>query len=229
MRVLGLFNIAALVSSLMILAMAYVLVPDKLWTNEAIAALVIFALAVGFIFYIPSVLVKDHGENDAAQMASIGPLGVITGLTLLLTSGAFVLSLLEMNKFALALDIFAVGTFIVSALMLRVASSVIGDVTTQYSMPSNHIRWQSEIQGFSGIASDRKTKASLEKLAEKFRYAASDLPGGTPSDDNIDLAINTVGEALSTDSSSDVIDLIQRIDVLIAQRDVFLRSKRNKA
>ena len=86
MRVLGLFNLSALVSSLMILAIAYVLVPDKVWTNEAIAALIIFALAVGFIFYIPSALVKDNGDNDAAQMASIGPLGAITGWTLLITS-----------------------------------------------------------------------------------------------------------------------------------------------
>ena len=229
MRVLGLFNLSALVSSLMILAIAYVLVPDKVWTNEAIAALIIFALAVGFIFYIPSALVKDNGDNDAAQMASIGPLGAITGWTLLITSAAFVLALLGMNKAALALDIFAVGTFIVSALMLRAASSIISNVASQYSVPSNHIRWQGEIQGFRSIAIDSKTKTALEKLAEKFRYSASDVPGGTPSDDHIDSAINSIGAALSSDSSIDITNLIAKIDVLISQRDVFLRSKRNKA
>jgi len=229
MRLLGLFNLAAVILSLLVFAMAYVLVPDKAWTNEAITALVIFALAVGFIFYIPRSVVKDDGENDAAKMASLGPLGVITGWTLILTSAALIFALFGMSKFALALDIFAVGTFLVSVLMLRAASTVINNVATQYSAPSNHIRWQSEVQGFRGIAVDNNTKLSLEKLAEKFRYAASDVPGGTPCDEQINSAVNAIGEALIADSSVDLNNQIAMIDILVAQRDVFLRSKRNKA
>jgi len=77
MRSMGLFNLAALVASVMVLAIAAVLVPDKSWSNAAITAVVIFALAVGFVFYVPSMLVKSQSDSDAAQMASLGPLGVV--------------------------------------------------------------------------------------------------------------------------------------------------------
>jgi hypothetical protein len=229
MRLLGLFNIAALVSSLMVLSIACVLVPDKAWTNEAIAALLIFALAVFFIFYTPSVLIKNQSDNDAVQMASIGSLGAITGGNLLLTATAFVLALFGISRLAVVLDIFAIGTFIINCLMLRAASNVIGNVANKYSAPSNHIRWQSDIQGLSGMAIDSGTKLSLEKLAEKFRYAASDVPGGTPSDEKIDIAVNFIGENLSSLGYLDMTSQIERIDILIAQREIFLRAKRNKA
>lgn len=50
MQSIGLFNIAALILSLMIGAIAYVLVPNQAWTIEAVIALVMFALAVSTIF-----------------------------------------------------------------------------------------------------------------------------------------------------------------------------------
>ncbi|MBI5626712.1 MAG: hypothetical protein HY935_05875, partial [Nitrosomonadales bacterium] len=229
MRSMGMFNLAALVASAMVLTIAAVLVPDKSWSNVAITSVMFFALSVGFIFYVPSMLVKNQSGSDAAQMASLGPLGVITGWTLLLTAGAFVLALFGMDKLAWALDIFAVGTFIISGLMLRAATDVISNVTSQYSGPSKHIRWQGEVQGLSSIASDSKSKTSLEQLAEKLRYAASDVPGGSPQDSSINSEVLGISDQLSVNSAADVQSQISKIEMLIAQRDVFLRSARNKA
>lgn len=229
MRSVGLFNLSALIASVMVLAITYVLVPDKSWTNEAIASVIIFALAVGFIFYIPSVLVKNQSGSDASRMASLGPLGVVTGWTLLLTTGAFVLAILGMSKFALALNIFAVGSFIISGLVLRAALNVVSDTSAQYSAPSSHIKWQGDVQGFRGITSDSKSKAALDQLAEKFRYSASDVPGGSPNDSAIDSALSALGEQLSGDGNANIQSHIAGIEVLIAKRDVFLRSARNKA
>lgn len=229
MRSIGMFNLAALAASVMVLTIAAVLVPDKSWSNAAITSGVIFALSVGFIFYAPSMLVKSQSGSDAAQMASLGPLGVVTGWTLLLTAGAFVLAILGMDKLAWTLDIFAIGSFIISGLMLRAATNVIGNVATQYSAPSRHIGWQGEVQGSCSIASDAKSKASLEQLAEKLRYAASDVTGGTPQDSSIDSEVSAISDQLSADSAANVQSQISKIEILIAQRDVFLRSARNKA
>lgn len=229
MRSMGMFNLAALVASAMVLAIAAVLMPDKSWSNAAITSVVIFALSVGFAFYAPSVVAKKQCGIDAARMASLGPLGVVTGLMLLLTAGAFVFAILGMDKLAWAMDIFAIGSFIISALMLRAASDVIDSVAAQYSAPSKHIGWQGEIQGLCSIASDTKSKAALEQLAEKFRYAASDVPGGTPQDSSIDSEVSAISEQLSADSAANVQGRISKIETLIAQRDVFLRLARNKA
>jgi len=226
---MGMFNLAALVGSIMVLAIAAVLVPDKAWSTAAITSVAIFALAVGIVFYAPSVVVKSQSGSDAAQIASLGPLGVITGLTLLLTAGAFCIALFGMEMLALALDIFSIGSLIISGLMLRAALNVVGNVASQYSVPSKHTRWQGEIQSLRSIASDTESKSSLEQLAEKLRYAASDVPGGSPQDGQIDSEVRAISEQLSADSAANVQSKISKIEMLIAQRDVFLRSARNKS
>jgi len=227
---MGLFNLVAMIASLMVLAMFVVLSPDKSWGATLITSIVIFALSVGFVFYAPSVVSKKQGGSDAAKMASLGPLSVITGVLLLLTAGAFAFAIFGMDKLAWAIDILAIGIFIIGRLMLRAATDVIGNVAAQYSAPSKHIKWQGEIQNLSSITSDGSAKNLLEKLAEKLRYAASDMPGGSPQDSQIGEVINALGEQLSADSgSSNVQSHISKIEMLIAQRDGFLRTARSKA
>lgn len=227
MRAIGLINLAALFASIMVLAIAAVLIPEKSWSAVAITSAVIFALTVGLVFYIPTVVVKKQSGSDAAQIAMLGPLGVLTGCALLMTAVGFALALLGMDKAVYALDILAVGSFIISGLMLRAATNVIGDVDAQYAAPGKHIAWQGAIQGLHSIASDTQSKASLEQLAEKFRYAASDVVGGTPQDSSINDAVQGISDQLGADSAADVQSQISKIEMLIAQREAFLRSARN--
>ncbi|MDH2915613.1 MAG: hypothetical protein PXX77_01925, partial [Gallionella sp.] len=115
---------------------------------------------------------------------------------------------------------------IISWLMLRAATNVISDVTAQSSVPSKHLVWQGTIQGLLSVVSDPKSQASLERLAEKLRYAASDVPGGTPHDSSIDDAVQGISDQLNADSAADVQGQISKIEMLMAQRDVVLRSSR---
>lgn len=229
MRSMGFFSLAALVGSVMVLAIAAFLVPDKSWSNATITSTFIFALAVGFVFYAPSMLVKSQNGIDAAQIATLGPLGVVTGLTLLLTASAFVLAILRLDMLAWAIDILAIGSFIISVLLLSAAADVVSNVAAKYSVPSKHTGWQSEVQVLRSIASDAKSKAILEQLEEKLRYAASDVPGGSPQDSSIDSEVRSIGDQLRTNSSANLQSQIAKIEMLIAQRDVFMRTARNKA
>lgn len=229
MRSMGLFGLSAFIASAVILVVAYVLIPEKAWTNEAIAAIVIFALTGALFFYVPSVLVRESSGNDAARMASIGPLGVITGGTLITTAIAFVLAILGLSKLALALDIVSVGAFFIGILMLRAASNVIDQVATKYSTPSNHLKWQSEVQAIRGLASDKKAQKDLDQLSEKLRYSASDLPGGTPSDDDVQATLTQIEDAISTDGAADISSLVAAVNRHLSKREVFLRSARSKA
>lgn len=230
MRSIGLFNVAALILSLMIGAIAIVLVPEQAWTVEAGIALVLFALAVSIIFYSANLFVKEDRANDANKMASIGPIGMITGWTLLLTSAAFLIALLGLSKLALALDIFAFGTFLSSVVILRATLPIISDIAARNSAPSNHIRWQSEVKVLKTISLHDRSKLLLEQLAEKFRYAASDVPGEpAPSDELINDAISDLGEILRKDGSADITNIIIKIDAFLSQRDIYLHSLRNKS
>lgn len=229
MRSIGWVSLSALVASLMVLALAFVLVPDKTWSAAVITSVAFFAFSVAFVFYLPSVVLKNSGGNNAGQMASLGPLGFVTGGMLLLTAAGFVSALMGWDMIAWVMDIFAFGSFLISQFMLRANLRVVGNVASQYSGLSKHTVWQSEVQGLCGMATDVTTKSGLERLAEKLRYAASDVPSGSPQDNQVSSEIQTLANQLDSGSSAILQKNISKIEMLIAQRDVFLRSTRNKA
>lgn len=229
MRLIGWFNLAAVVAGLMVLVIAYYLVPDKSWTTAAITSIVLFALASGFIFYIPTIFTNRHQNRDAVPIASIGPLAFLTGIIPILTVVAFVLALTGNDNFAFATEVLAVGLFIICCLMLRAAADVVSNAESNHSVPSRHIGWQSDIQGISSIVTNQLTKKSLTNLSEKLRYAASDIPGGSPHDNQIDRTIDAIKNQLSSDANANVQELVTQISVFIEQRDIYLRTARNKA
>ena len=228
MRNFGLFNLSALVASAMVLGIAFVLVPDQSWTTELMVSVALFSVSVGFVMFSPTILSKTKGSTDASQMATIGPLSVIAGWLFMLTAAAAAFAIFGFGKIAIALDIFAVGTFIIGAITLRAAINVVADVSEKYSRPSSHVRWQQSIQGLAGLTADRKCAETLEKLAEKFRYAPSDVPGGTPHDSDLDSAINEIAQSVES-QTSDFAEKVKRIEALMVKRDMFLRTARNKA
>jgi len=229
MRLIGWFNLAAVVAGLMALAMAYYLVPDKAWSDAAITSIVVFSLSVGFIFYLPSLITKQQHGRDSIPIASIGPLGFLTGLIPIISAVAFILALKGMDNIAFAVNVFAVGFFIISWLMLRASADVISNVETTGTAPSKHISWQSEIQGLCCATSDNTLKNTLDKLAEKLRYAASDVPGGSTQDSQIENEIQSISDLLAVNKTTDVQAHISNVEMLLQQRDIYLRSARNKA
>lgn len=223
------FNLAAIVASLMVLIIAYILVPDKSWGAAVVISLVFFALASGFLLYIPSLLIKKQPERDATPLALIGPFGFFKVLMLLMTIGAFVLALNGKDNLAFAVDVFSLCFFIISWLMLRASADVIHNVETKKTTPSKHFGWQSDIQNLITITSNQSIKKSFTNLTEILRYAASDMPDGSPQDSLIDSTIEAVRGQLTNDVNANVQDQISKIEILIEQRNIYLRSARNKS
>lgn len=228
MRLIRWLNLSAVVACLMVLAIAFVLVPDKTWNAATTTSVTLFAFSVAFVFYLPLVALKDSNGSNAAHMASLGPLCFVTGGLLLLTAAGFVSALIGWDNIAWVMDIFAFGLFLISQFMLRAALEVVGNVASQYAGPSKHTVWQSEVHGLRAVAADPTTKSGLERLAEKLRFAASDIPGGSPQDYQVSSEIQTLADLLGSDSSAILQKNISKIEMLVAQRDVFLRSSRNK-
>ncbi len=228
MRNFGLFNISALVASAMVVGIAFVLVPEQSWTTELLISVALFSVSVGFVMFAPNILSTKKGNTDASQMATIGPLSVIAGWLFLLTAAAAAFAIFGFGKIAISLDIFAVGTFIIGSITLRAAINIVADIADNYSKPSSHVRWQQNVQGLVGLTSDRRYVDALEKLAEKFRYAPSDIPGGTPHDSDLDSAINEIAQSVEN-KSSDFEEKVKKIEVLMVKRDLFLRTARSKA
>lgn len=228
MRTYGLFNICALIASGIVLAITYILVPEQSWTAGTTASVIVFSLAVAFLFFNPSII-KRRDKNNAAQFAAIGPISVLSGWLLLFSAGAVILSLAGYDRLAVALDVFTVGICLIGLLALRSAMNVVSHVAEKQTVASTHTRWQSDIQGFRAMRSEQKTVRLLDSLAEKLRYLASDIPGGTPFDSEIDSAIRNLGNQLAASPDSEIENHIRAIEAYLGKREVFLRSARSQS
>lgn len=228
MRTIRWLDLSALVASLTVFAIAFVLVPDKTWSAAAITSVTLFAFSVASVFYLPSFTLKNNGGNNAAQMASLGPIGFLAGGMLLLTVSGFVSALMGWDKAAWIVDIIAFGAYLISQFMLRATCEIVGNVASQYSGSGKHTVWQSKVQELCGMATDASIKVELERLAEKLRFSASGVPGGTPHDSHVSSEIQILANLLGSDNTAILQNNISRIEMLIAQREVFLRRARNK-
>jgi hypothetical protein len=229
MKSASLLDIAAVVAALTVLAIAFVLVPDPLWTTVTIVTAIGFAVSVGFVFYVPSIFRQKRQGTDAQQMAAIGPFAVSSMLLLLAMGAGFVMALLGYQKLGLAMLIFGIGAFLVTGLLLNAALKVVGDVSNKWSQPSHHVNWQGKVAILASQATHKESLAGLNSLSEKLRYLASDVSGGSPQDSGIEQILSAMSAQLQSNSAVDLTVRVGEINSLLTQRDVYLRTARSKA
>ena len=119
MKSISLLNIAASIAALTVLVIAFILVPEPLWTAITIATSIGFAASVGYVFYVPSILRRNAQSTDASQMAAVGMLGTVSIVLLMATGGGFVVALVGFQKLGLTLMRVGIGAFIVMTLVLN--------------------------------------------------------------------------------------------------------------
>ena len=229
MKSISLLNIAASIATLTVLLIAFILVPEPLWSAITIATAIGFATAVGFVFYTPSILRQKLKSTDAGQMAVVGPFGIISILLLIATGGGFVLALTGHQKLGLAMLMFGIGASFVMTLMVNAALKIVGDVSAKWSQPSHHVRWQNQAAMLASQSTHKESLAKLRALLEKLRYSASDVPGGSPQDAGIDQIFSLMLLQLQSDPATDLTSQFDPINGLLSQRDIYLRTSRSKA
>lgn len=229
MKSISLLNIAASIAALTVLVIAFILVPEPLWTAITIATAIGFAGSVGYVFYVPSILPRNAQTTDASQMAAVGPLGTVSIVLLMATGGGFLLALVGYQKLGLAMLVFGVGAFLVMSLVMNAALKVVGDVSAKWSQPSRHVNWQNQITMLASQSTHPESLVKLNAILEKLRYSASDVPGGSPQDAGMEKIFNVMSEKLQSDPKADLTSQFGPINGLLAQRDVYLRSARSKA
>lgn len=229
MNSLGRFNVSALIAVAMVAGIILVLVPETSLTTVVLTTGAAFALAAGFVFFIPSFIKKIRTGSNANQVATIGPVFLISLWLLLITGTSFILSVYEFPKLAWAALIFATGTFIICWQVLNASANSIDEVASSSSNTSNHVVWQGQLTSLSSISSNKDSRATLQRLSEKIRYSASDVYGGAPQDSQISDAVADISNAIASQNDIDISGIASNIEILVAQREVFLRSARGKA
>ena len=229
MKSVSLLNVAAAIAALTVLVIAFILVPDPMWSAVTIVTAIGFAGSVGFVFYIPSILRQKQQGTDAQQMAAIGPYAVSSTFLLLAMGAGFVLALVGYQKLGLAMLVFGIGAFLVTSLILNAALKVVGEISSKWSQPSHHFDWKNQVAILMSQATHKESLENLHALSEKLRYLASDVPGGSPQDSGIKQIFEEMTGRLQSDPAADLTNGFGELNSLLVQRDVYLRTARSKA
>lgn len=229
MKSVSLLNVAAAIAALTVLVIAFILVPDPMWSAVTIVTAIGFAGSVGFVFYIPSILRQKQQGTDAQQMAAIGPYAVSSTFLLLAMGAGFVLALVGYQKLGLAMLVFGIGAFLVTSLILNAALKVVGEISSKLSQPSRHFDWKNQVAILMSQATHKESLENLHALSEKLRYLASDVPGGSPQDSGIKQIFEEMTGRLQSDPAADLTNGFGELNSLLVQRDVYLRTARSKA
>ena len=229
MKSVSLLNVAAAIAALTVLVIAFILVPDPMWSAVTIVTAIGFAGSVGFVFYIPSILRQKQQGTDAQQMAAIGPYAVSSTFLLLAMGAGFVLALVGYQKLGLAMLVFGIGAFLVTSLILNAALKVVGEISSKLSQPSRHFDWKNQVAILMSQATHKESLENLHALSEKLRYLASDVPGGSPQDSGIKQIFEEMTGQLQSDPAADLTNGFGELNSLLVQRDVYLRTARSKA
>jgi hypothetical protein len=224
----GLVGFAGLIAAATTLALGFVLFPERLSSSVAVVSLAIFAGSVGLLFYVPSIVVGQRGANDAAPLASIGPVAAILAVLLVTAATGFLLALGGFDRLAVAADVLAVGSFLVGVFVVRAALTVVEDVARRHSGLSRHAVWRGELLRLASTARDTTIRMDVERAAEDLQYAASDLDG-SPQDAAITQAIEVTSRHVASGNQAMVRDGLAELRRLLSQREVYLRSSRSKA
>ena len=224
----GLVGIAGLIAAATTLALGFVLFPAIRSSNVAMASLAILAVSVGLLFYVPSIVVGRRGANDAEPLASIGPVSAALAVLLVMAAAGFVLALGGFDRLAVAADVLAVGAFLVAALVVRAALTVVAEVAQRHSGLSRHAVWRGELLGLAATVRDTAVRTDVERAAEDLQYAASDIEG-TPLDPDINNAIAAASRHVESGNPAVVGECLAELRRLLARREVYLRSSRSKA
>lgn len=226
MRVIRLLNIATLIIVATLLAIAVVLIPNPMWGVTTCISLGIFVLSTAIIFYVPNYIYKisSGSDNNATQIASIGPLSVISICTLLFSASALGLALNQMNKFAIAMDLFAVGFCISTRFIIHAALNVVGDAANNSNLNRSGIL-QNIVNDISIIATEVNTKIALEQLNDDIRYMAS-WDRTTPYDESINKLSAEMKNSLQSNNQANLIEDTLDLKSLLEQRNIYFQLKK---
>ena len=224
-----LLNLAGLVATFCVVGSLAIIFPFERWTYSLEVSGFLFALAVGNLFYVPSLFLKNHTGNDAHKLAIIGPRVVVVLIQLALTLASLHYAILSLDLFSYVIDIVTVSFIIISFLILNATTEIIEDVVKNHSKISNHVKWQTQLIAVKSNSRNLQVITVIESILESLRYSASDLPNGVAQDVDISNCIEDIKGLLEINPEEDICILLGELKKLIELRNVALRSERSKA
>lgn len=227
----GLFVLGGLIAAAAVILVAWVLVPERIVDPIPRFALGVLALSVAVSFFVPSVmpvLTGRHRGDDASVMASIGPYVVFGLLFMIGAAVGFVLAIIGFERLAIAVDVVVLAGAALGLLAMRGVGQVVRHAAEFSSAHSAHADWVQRVTQLVAESSDPDTRRRLERIAEAFRFAASDVHDRAYDDSGIRSALATLENAVRGHDLAAIEPACRQIEILLSQREAAFRSARSR-
>lgn len=171
-------SIAAGLTLALTLAVAGILIPAGAWSPALAISVLVLALQLGGVFYLPSRLSRT--KPDAA-LASIGPLAVLIPLCIVLACAAVWAGLTLHEKISWTFSLLSAGAMVLGLVLLGAAQAKVIEASRPADDP--RAQWQTLLATLSAQLPSGETHARLQSLAETIRYSARNVAGREPEED----------------------------------------------
>lgn len=229
MKIKNLFFVSSAIAASAIILIAYILLPNTVWTGTTIIALILLSLSVGFSIYLPYGLPNSNSNRDAAEIYSLGAMGCIAIIELALTLITFITALSGLEKISHTLMVIIISSFFISIIILNATGSIVNNVDGNCDINISKNSWYTKIVSLMPYVVDKNDKFELEKLAEKIRYSASGIDQiDIETDKKICIIISDINNAIENKEFSCIYNKINEISSIIDVREVNIKNFRKK-
>lgn len=222
---------ASLVVVAVVLGVALLVVPERLWTPVSIAACGLFCLLIALATYSPVLLPSGRNGGDAAGVASIGiHFAIFSGL-LVMSGAGLLVALLGWDTLAMVLMVLTTGAALLGFALAKISGRIVDAVASRTAGPSDRSEWVALLRSLRSVNLDPELSRDVDALIEKIQFASSDTrryPDGI----NVDI-----GEKIDAFSELVLSGVWQQLDLkrslvninyLLDKRDATLRAERSK-
>jgi hypothetical protein len=220
---------AAAVVVLATLGILYLLLPADRLSAVTMTSAVAVALSLGSLIYLPSAF-APAAKTGAARLAGIGPMGVTTALTLILSIAALATGLSNLPSIAWALLVLAAASLIVGILLTNVTRKVVDDVQIAQQKDDRYRVWTRALNEAALAMNDGALKLRCDRIAEELRYAPSaraiDAKGEAS---HVAIAISALQASAVQGDLADIASKLNRLQALMAAHTSALIALRSQA
>lgn len=222
-------GLAGVVAGVVSVGMLAIAVPTLLWTNDGIVAAIVLFLSFASPVFLFAPMLRDNA-TDAPFIWLIGPFGQFWALLLLVAVSALRVSLIGWHKATWITCLGWLGLYLAGFVILRASTQIVAVASNQTRVSSTDARakWTRSLQVLQVQAADDDVRRSIECITEKVQFAANESNCQEPRENQeIDAILGQLAENL--DKSDEIAKLIRSAELLLAQREHYLRAARTRA
>jgi len=219
-------KIASAALFLAVLSIAYLLVPEVLWSPVSIFSAFLLALYIAFsLIFVPR---ASRGAENASVFAFLGPAAVITAVMAAWGACALAVGLFGPSVFAWSMNFAGLCFFGLFWLYFNFSNSRFNQSLNITSHGASPTEWALRLERLALRLPDNTQSSSLVDFSKSFRFLASDV-NGSPESTSFEISriIDSIENQVER-GDFDISSALLRIKQLISLRESELISLRSR-